>query len=470
MQRQLFFDDESIAQTSALVRAFHPLTKQPENPIVVAEWPWEGALMPYTVIFDDRESIFKMWYGTFARVAGAYGAWVTCYATSTDGIQWQRPDLGMFEYEGSFQNNLCALDTGLFNVFRDDHEADPSCRFKALYWGVGPQPRPGALETWMDATSGGWGICVAFSPDGIHWTRHPDNPVLTRTGDTDSTYGWDERYGKYVAFIRPGRHFKPDVRPLVPRRVIGRSESGDFVHWTEPVAVMVPDADDPPSAELYQMHVSPYHGHYLGLVHVFVPSPDPYGPFWAELASSRDGIRWRRLGSRRPVIPLGDAGSWDAGMIWAAKGLIEVGEELWVYYSGWRVDHGTGRRHRKLETERVAQRRAAAIGLGRIRQDGFVSLDASAAEGRLLSKPLRCDGEKLVVNARVADGYVGAALLTEDGNPISGFTRADCNRFSGDRVSHVITWGDRAELSSLRGSMVRVEIFLSRAELYSYSI
>ena len=30
----------------------------------------------------------------------------TCYAVSNDGIHWTRPNLGLFEYEGSKDNNI----------------------------------------------------------------------------------------------------------------------------------------------------------------------------------------------------------------------------------------------------------------------------------------------------------------------------------------------------------------------------
>ena len=116
-----------------------------------------------------------------SSVIRAFGTFVTCYATSTDGIHWERPDLDVIAYEGSTANNLCAVDTGGLSVLKDDRESDPARRYKALYWGAGSTPREGAFErSWMGSSGGVWGICVAFSPDGIHWTGHPDNPGADR--------------------------------------------------------------------------------------------------------------------------------------------------------------------------------------------------------------------------------------------------------------------------------------------------
>lgn len=470
MPRYLFLDDEPIAEQRGLTRTVHSAVKHPDNPIFVGERPWEGAVSPSTILFDDEEGLFKLWYGTFARVPGALGTFVSCYATSADGLHWDRPDLDAIEFEGSTRNNLCAVDTGGLSVLKDRHERDPARRYKALYWGAG-RSRSGAFErSWMGSSGGSWGICVAFSPDGTHWTKHADNPVLTGTGDTQSIVGWDERYGKYVAYIRPGRHDVKGRRAGIPRRVIGRAESDDFVTWTEPLTVLVPDADDALQAEHYAMHVRPYHGHDIGLLHLFVPSPDPIGPFWAELASSRDGIRWRRLGDHQPFIALGEPGSFDCGMVSAAGGMLEIGDELWFYYGGWNEDHGTSRRHRRMESDRQTQQRAAGIGLARLRRDGFVSLDAGPEEGTLLSRTVACNGRQLVVNARTATGFVGAELVDEGGRPIDGYGRAECDPFVGDSVAHVITWNGCADLERLRGETLSVRFRLRNAELYAFAV
>ena len=472
MQYYLFIDDESVEEKVGLKRTFHPVTKHSDNPIFVGERAWEGAVMPATMMLDEEEGIFKMWYTTFARVPGALGTFVNCYATSSDGLHWERPELNNFEYEGSTRNNLCALDAGSLKVIKESHETDPSRRYKALYWGTGVEQGEDAQEGegWMGARGGVWGICIAFSPDGMHWTPHPDNPVLMGTGDTESLYGWDDRYSKYVAYIRSGRHFRPEERPNIPRRVIGRSESDDCINWTEPVTVVVPDADDDPQSDLYHMHVSGHHGHYIGMLHLYVPSPDPFGPFWPELASSRDGIRWRRLGDRQPFVPLGEPGSWDEGMIGTGKGILEVGDELWIYYGGWHEDHGISRPHRRMDTDREAQQKAAAIGLARLRRDGFISLDAHDSEGTLLSEPVACGGQELVINARTVGGYVAAELLDEAGRPIDGYTQADCDAFTGDSVRHPVTWRGGAALERLNGDKIKIRLSLKNAELYALGI
>ena len=55
----------------------------------------------------DREAKYRMWYECY-DVEG----WPTaddtsfCYAESRDGIHWTKPELGLFEYQGSKKNNI----------------------------------------------------------------------------------------------------------------------------------------------------------------------------------------------------------------------------------------------------------------------------------------------------------------------------------------------------------------------------
>lgn len=470
LTRILFIDDQCVAHRQNLTRTVHPAQKYSRNPILIPEPAWEGPMVPSSVLYDEDDGLFKMWYQTHARVPGVDSTYVSCFATSADGIRWERPEIGAYAYDGSPANNLCMGNTpGGMGVIKDAHDPDPSRRFKALFWRGGNRSQAdearglGAHEV--------RGYYAAFSPDGAHWTLAEGNPVLTGTGDTESLFGWDDRYGAYVAYVRPAHG--TDAGGGVPRRVIGRSTSTDFLAWSAPVAVHLPDAVDPPLAELYFMPVQIFGTHYVGIPHVFVPSPDPFGPFWPELAASRDGIRWCRVGEtgKRRLIACGAAGSFDCGMIRCARGIIERGDELWLYYGGWREDHGTSRQHRHMTTPREAQRNAAAIGLAKLRRDGFASLDTGDAEGTLTTTPVVWTGEGLTVNARVtgAGGYVRAALVDKDGHTIPGFGSEDMRPLTGDATEFHVTWSGEPEAIDLPGQQVAIQLIARHAELYALS-
>ncbi|MEX2577689.1 MAG: hypothetical protein WD342_01415 [Verrucomicrobiales bacterium] len=68
--------------------------------------PWEGAFSGYATVIRDGD-LFRFYYRG-APQAGKDGnpAEVTCYAESTDGIRWTKPDLGIFEVHGTRKNNV----------------------------------------------------------------------------------------------------------------------------------------------------------------------------------------------------------------------------------------------------------------------------------------------------------------------------------------------------------------------------
>ena len=87
------------------------------------------------MLYDESEKVFKMWYrtarpmvkaagGEVPYTSGAYsfedvpgyvhpeGAYRACYAVSSDGLSWKKPDLAMVDFEGSTRNNIIPPDVG----------------------------------------------------------------------------------------------------------------------------------------------------------------------------------------------------------------------------------------------------------------------------------------------------------------------------------------------------------------------
>ena len=57
---------------------------------------------------------FHMWYtGNYGPLMNHIGFELVncclCYATSKDGMHWEKPVLGLVDYKGSKQNNICEL-------------------------------------------------------------------------------------------------------------------------------------------------------------------------------------------------------------------------------------------------------------------------------------------------------------------------------------------------------------------------
>jgi hypothetical protein len=101
-----------------------------------------------------------------------------------------------------------------------------------------------------------------------------------------------------------------------------------------------------------------------------------------------------------------------------------------------------------------------------LRWDGYVSLDAGEA-GELLTKPLRFEGEKLLVNAAVK-GRLRAELCDASGWALPGFRAEDCEPVTGDGVALPVRWRGGPALKPLAGKVVRVRFEMKDASLYSF--
>jgi len=106
----------------------------------------------------------RMWYLGSGHLDGDFFCRI-CYATSRDGVHWERPNLGLVSYNGNRDNNLIDLpgiegSIASFAVLHDPTEADPQRRFKMT---IQCKYYRGRLS-------------VAYSPDGLRWTQSPNNP------------------------------------------------------------------------------------------------------------------------------------------------------------------------------------------------------------------------------------------------------------------------------------------------------
>jgi hypothetical protein len=210
------------------------------------------------------------------------------------------------------------------------------------------------------------------------------------------------------------------------------------------------------------MPVFKYEGLYFGQLYAYHTRPEEprirfFGTIDVQLAVSRDGIAWERIGERKPFIPNGPPGSVDAGEIFMASSPVIMEDQLWFYYSPSAIEHGiTGR--------------SGPICLAKLRLDGFVSVDAGEETGTLVTKPFHFEGGNLRINAATRGGMVAVAVLDESGVQHDGFGRTDCALFDGDSVKHNVTWRNHLSLDSLSGRAIRLKFYLRNARLYSFAV
>ena len=103
-----------------------------------------------------------------------------------------------------------------------------------------------------------------------------------------------------------------------------------------------------------------------------------------------------------------------------------------------------------------------------LRLDGFVSVQAPLSGGEFVSKPLLFAGEQLVMNfSTSAAGSIRVELQDALGQPLTGFTLADCPEIFGDSLEQIVRWRAGSGLGSLAGKPIRLRFVLKDADLYS---
>ncbi|MDZ7620388.1 MAG: hypothetical protein U1E05_25580, partial [Patescibacteria group bacterium] len=448
--RQLFVDDFLI-ETSTLNRTFHMPVKYAGNPVLKPETELElnpgknAAAVPKSggVWWDPAEKVFKMWYEA---------GWIhtICYATSKDGLTWERPALDV--NPGTNQVLPPDLTPDSWTVVPDWDAKDPKQKYKMFM-----RPPGGNMPGWS-----------MTSADGIHWVNRTETGV---TGDR-STMFYNPFREKWVYSLRSG--FR------------GRSrhywEADDFLagatweSW-EPVVWAAADRDDPPDAEvgataqLYNLDAVAYESIMLGIYEIHLGPPNDVCskmglPKITELnfAYSRDGFHWHRP-DRRAHIPAERRDVWDRAYVQSLGNICTVrGDKLWIYYTGFQGD--TSKTGSHWLSNGMYDR--GATGIAFLRRDGFASLDAGPDGGVVITRPVTFEGKHLFVNAAAPGGRLRAAVLDEKGEPIAPFTLENSVPFSGDGTLEMLQWNGGDDLSALRNNPVRFQFELSDGSLYAF--
>ena len=177
----------------------------------------------------EPDNLICAYYGSVKRVGDELWMWYCgqgdnvddkwhqrlCLAKSKDGRNWEKPNLGLVEYNGSKSNNLIDIEiedhVTACVVYYEPDDPNPDRHFKM------------AFET----NYYGRKLAVAFSADGLHWKLHPGNPV----GPLFEEAGGTKFNGVYYINGQglSGEHWTP--KGFV--RALTTYFSYDFEHWSE---------------------------------------------------------------------------------------------------------------------------------------------------------------------------------------------------------------------------------------------
>ena len=461
--RQLFVDDFLIEQTS-LKREFYNPRKLQSNPVLKPEtWieqgPWGipgASAKDGGVWWDPKDQLFKIWYeaGWLYKMA---------YATSQDGVHWNRPEL---EIDGGTNVIVPDIITDSTTVFLDHFTDNPEERFKMFL--RPPNNVPGADKVFYTGYA-------MVSSDGIHWKKRVETGIC---GDRTTIF-YNPFRKKWIYSLRnTGQYGKSSI---------GRSryyyehdnflkgaqwDIKDLVFWTGADRLDLPDPVIGDKAQLYNLSAVGYESIMLGLHQIHL-GPDNEiclknaSPKITELkiSFSRDGFHWDRPNRNAFINATRKEGDWDRGYVQSVGGICAVvGDQLWFYYIGFKGDSTK----KNSVYVKNGMHSFGSTGIAVLRRDGFASMNADSKGGDLLTRPVTFKGKYLFVNTDCKAGELKVEITDMKNRVITPFTFGRCEVVSTDSTIQKISWRSVDDLSVLNGKSIRFRFHLKSGKLFSF--
>ena len=341
-----------------------------------------------TFVLDESSSQFSLaerktqeYQPTIERLVGL------CYAESDDGINWEKPNLNITEWQGSKENNIIDVFLHGTSVMLDENEIDPAKRYK--------------MFTKIDYGNGVHYLAVAFSADGIHFGEYIPLKDFNPRADTYNYVYYEETTGNYVLITRTWRD---SMRvPIV-------SYSKDFINWSEASEMM-----SSPSFEnqIYSMPFFKRDNYYIGLASVYHEGDrlaDNYDQVDLHLTYSYDKQNWYYIDLETPFIERGKGnyqeGEFDNGCIFSAAPVKIDGKE-YFYYLGGNGPH-TNYRETSLARAYLPKERYA-----------YLQTKNKEVEAVTYTNGFIFLGNQLIIDAEIGQkGYITVNFYTNDHEPI----------------------------------------------------
>ena len=457
METFWFFDSAFAKRTVNAKNIPGSVVKDPQNPLfgeglyASPALPWEPRIdngYP-NVFFDPSIGKYRCYYTGFAvdgvsfttpleqrvhekyhpsrdRVTGIF------YAESKDGYHWNKPSIGIVDFEGNKENNILALYAQGASILFDAAEKDGKKKYKLI-----------ARDDHLPSS-----LYVAFSADGIHFgekTFLSLEPSLL--GDTHNFVLRNPLTKQYMLYTRK---FSRGIR------TVARLVSDDFIHWQDCREVLRGlDADD----QIYAMPVFYQENLFFGLAAIFHTGDEEkpkHDHVEVELCYSGDGIGWQRVSPGIPFIPNGEGndgkGMYDAGCCFASTPVLD-GEMYRFYYMGGNGTHYSFR-ETGLCTAYIPKNRLAGVTAAQTGEFVFQTCNLSLREGTVS------------VCADVWEqGVIRYELLDPSGNVISGYGKNDCVPLTGTCDHAPLEWQQK----SIYPEHCAIRFLCEKAVLYNIS-
>ncbi|MGB7160330.1 MAG: hypothetical protein WBD40_19840 [Tepidisphaeraceae bacterium] len=399
---------------------------------------------------DDRRVYFS---GTIIKVGDEYRMWYSgydraanrkiCYAVSKDGLKWDKPELGLVEYNGGKANNLVAIDGGnaidgaLCLVLHDPEDPDPAKRFKMMREFDPHNKCKGA-----------------FSPDGLTWKSAGGDKFLV-TGEPS---GLVKHEGLYYMNAHSGAIRHPVAG--AHKRTMQTFVSADFENWTTAAHMSFRRDNIPPRPPTDfefnrgpQVHLGAslwnrgnvflgFYGMYENPTNDRRDSRCDIG-----LIVSPDAIHFKEPLPDFKIVPGFEELDRAEPRLVQGQAFENIGEQTMFWYGIWTEvnrDSPTGVRVATWKRDRL----------------GYFRPAPGIAEPHCISRPLAVKpGARVFINAgSLSDqSQMTVELLDEKFRPIPGYSGDDCIPITKNDFRAAATWKGKQAVDNVTGP-VRVRI------------
>ena len=417
----------------------------------------DSRIIKYYGAVCQVEDELRLWYLARGDVDGELTPEHVCYAVSTDGLNWEKPELGLVEFNGSKRNNLLPFEARgeptSCSVLHDPEDPDPARRFKMI-----TEDHP-------------FYITASFSHDGIHWKEGPNNPILKHNAIEPT--GLIKFNGCYLLNGQGGN--------VGTKRALVTFVSWDFDNWSDAVVLGL-RRDRPPHPQIDGCHAGEQVHLGAGLWDRGNVVIGVYGMWHGEsndrrfismdlgFLVSNDALHFTEPIPDFKFIPAYEIEreGRDFPTLEQGQGFANVGDESLFWYSNWRGgDLNVARfpRDRLGYFEVVPDPRPNLLPSEDTHQlywrEHIGDRVPEYAEPHCISCPIDLKGApaSVYVNAQglSPQNSLTVEILDERMQPIPGFGRADCIPVAEEGLRTQVAWKEARSLEGI-DSPVRVRI------------
>ena len=469
------FDDYSIPWKDNLKLTLVEAEKYPGNPVISCG-PEGTHDSRHVVIYGSVIKVgdkFRMWYlatwKTSEAVMSDRDRWrPMCYAESDDGIHWTKPNLGLVEFNGNKNNNICLIEpesslmsrvNDFLSVMYDPDDPDPARRYKIAYIAHIPRDKfKGGVRNVDLRDKLICSMICATSADGLTWHIVGDRPSVNEKFEVSGLYKFGDFYYASGQQISPWSWLPDGARA---GRVMTIYRSPDLLNWSKAkvFGFARPGQQTRPPITGQQTHMGAGmwdRGNVIvGLYGMWEngpgPSEKPGGSTYLGnlgLIVSNNGMHFREPVPDFKVIPRDSETEWDSIMILQGHAFANVGDRTYIWYghSDW---------------DCTMKGLSSEIGLAFLRRDGFgyLSRKETSKDAAIAGHFVTCQAKSKTGKASLkinADGLSPQAplkieLLDSLDRPIPAYSGTNAAQLTSSGISQEVIWpGTKSGVISLK--------------------